>query len=56
MNRLHPTTYLIIARYDGAIVRHIAAFSACSAWAKFCRLYFGALKPSRKDYTVNTDG
>ena len=30
----------------------VAASSAASAWAKFVRQRFGALKPSRSDYTI----
>lgn len=29
------------------------ASSATSAWSKFCRQRFGALKPSRLDYTIS---
>jgi hypothetical protein len=31
----------------------IAAKSAASAWAKFCRQRFGVLKPARRDYTIS---
>lgn len=31
----------------------VAASSAASAWAKFVRQRFGALKPSRRDYTIS---
>ena len=34
------------------VVRYIYAANKKSAWGKFCRQYFGALKPDRTDWTV----
>jgi len=38
------------------IARTVAAWTPESAWAKFCRQYFGALKPARSEYTISREG
>ena len=37
---------------DKPEVREITALSKNSAWHKFSRQYFGALRPNRADYTI----
>ncbi len=34
----------------------ITAKNSKLAWGKFCTLYFGALKPCRKDYNITKAG
>lgn len=37
------------------MTKTIAAKTPKQAWAKFCTLYFGVLKPGRKDYSISKE-